>query len=207
MTREKLNLPSGVRKAGAAVLDDLLGRPKTEKGVHLESAAVALGALAGHACQLVVLAGGPEFAGLSMLVASGKNGDSYYFGDAINRPLAESPNSVWELVSSKAQALGAAIPDRDELFRHAAETVGGNEFGVPRYAPDTFSEPPASFLPLWDILLPTVTATAKAPGEWPMVYAVALGDLLEQASGNFDLEPLVRIAMDSAIATAKLATD
>ena len=199
-----MSVSGSVRTAGAAVLDDLLTRLRTEKGFHLESAAVALGALAGHACQVVVLAGGPAFAGLSMLVASGADGDEYYFGDAINRPLAESPDSVWELVSTKARALGSAVPDRDELFRHAAETVGGPDFGIPRYAPGTFSEPPTSFLPLWDTLQPTVTAIAPDPRDWPTVYAVALCDLLDQVNGQFDLEPLVRIAMDSAVATSKL---
>ena len=198
-----MSVSPAVRAAGSAVLDDLLSRLKTERGVHLESAAVALGALAGHACQVFVLGGSAD----SLLVVEGANGQSYYFGDAINAPLAESPHSVWDLVSDRALALGASIPDRDELFRHAAESVGGPDFGVPRYAPETWSEPPISFLKLWDILMPTVVATVPDPRDWPTVYAIAIGDLLDQANGQFDLEPLVRIAMDSAIAMSKLKAD
>jgi hypothetical protein len=194
----------GVQKAGAAVLTDVLSRLTTDNGVHLESAAVALGALAGHACQVLVFGHPADPAGVPTAIVEGANGQTYYYGDAINAPLAESENSVWEIVSSAALALGGTVPDGYELFRHAAETVGGDDFGVPRYAPGTWSEPPVSFLPLWGPLLPIVTRTAPDPADWPVVYAVAIGDLFMQLKGGFPLEPLVRIAMDSAIAMSKL---
>jgi hypothetical protein len=185
------------------VLTAVLNRLTTDKGVHVESAAVALGALAGHACQVLVLEH-PGPGGVATAIVKGANGQSYYFGDAINAPLAESENSVWNILSSMTLLLGGTLPDRDELFRHAAETVGGDDFGVPRYAPGTSSEPPVSFLGWWNALLPIVTATAPDPADWPAVYAVALGDLFLRVKDGFPLEPLMRIAMDSAIAMSKL---
>lgn len=132
------------------------------------------------------------------------NGQSYHFGDAINAPLAESENSVGNILSAATRELGGTLPDRDEPVRHAAEMVGGDQFGVPRDAPGTWSEPPESIPALWEPLLPVVTESAPEPADWPAVYAVALGDLLLQVNGQFPLEPLVRIAMDSAIAMSKL---
>jgi hypothetical protein len=202
-----VNISDPVQAAGAAVLDQLLPKLTTERGAHLESVAVALGALAGRACQGAVLSGmQPAYADLSLMVVTGANGQRYYYGDAINAPLVESENSVWNIVAAAATHLGGTLPDMNELFAHAAASVGTDDFGVPRYAKGTFSEPPHSFLPLWDEFLPTVSKGA-APDEYPQVYAVALGDLFVMVAGRFDLQPLVRIAMDSAIAMAKLATD
>lgn len=193
-----------MQTAGAAVLDQLLPTLTTPRGAHLESVAVALGALAGRACQGAVLGGSnPAYAQLSLLVVTGANGHRYYYGDAINAPLAESDESVWNIVAAAAVHLGGTLPDLNELFAHAAAVVGTDEFGVPRYAEGTFSEPPLSFLPLWDQFLPTVSK-GTTPSEYPQVYAVALGDLFAMVAGQFDLEPLIRIAMDSAIAMAKL---
>ena len=190
----------GVQKAGAAVMNEVLGRIITGNGIHVESAVVALGALAGHACQVLVFGGAP----VAHAIVEGANGQSYYFGDAINAPLAESENSVWNILSVMTLTLGGTLPDLAESFGHAAETVGGDDFGVPRYAPGTSSEPPESFLELWDPLLPIVKKTVPEPADWPAVYAVALGDLFVQVNGQFPLEPLVRIAMDTAIAMSKL---
>jgi hypothetical protein len=190
----------GVQKAGAAVMNEVRNRITKGSGVHVESAVVALGALAGHACQVLVFGGAP----VAHAIVEGANGQSYYFGDAINAPLAESENSVWNILSAMTLTLGGTLPDLAESFSHVAATVGGDDFGVPRYAPGTSSESPESFLELWDRLLPLVTKTAPAPADWPAVYAVALGDLLIQVNGQFALEPLVRIAMDSAIAMSKL---
>jgi hypothetical protein len=195
-----------VQAAGAAVLQLLLPKLTTERGAHLESVAVALGALAGRACQGAVLAGiEPAYADLSLVVVTSVDGSEYYYGDAINAPLVESENSVWSIVATAATRLGGTVPDRDDLFAHAAESVGTPDFAVPRYARDTYSEPPLSFLPLWDDFLPTVSNRTTID-EYPQVYAVALGDLFAMVEGQFDLEPLVRISMDSAIAMAKLKT-
>lgn len=200
-----MTVSAAATTAGAAVLDQLLPRLTTdERGAHLESVAVALGALAGRACQGAVLSGvEPAYSDLSLTIVTAANGEQYYFGDAINAPLAESEDSVWEIVSVAATRLGGSLPDRDELFANAAATVGTAGFGVPRYATDTFSEPPRSFLPLWDEFLPTVSKDTR-PDEYLRVYATALADLFTMVAGQFPLEPLVRIAMDSAIAMSKL---
>lgn len=187
--------------AADALLDAVLERLSTERGVHVESAAVCLGALAGHACQLYVLRDG-EAAVPELMVVSGNNGATYYFGNSINGPLIESPESVWAILSATADSLDVKVPDVEELFRYAASVVGSAEFGVPRYAPDTYSEPPVSFLPLWDSFAPLLRNVPTA--EWPVAYALAIGLLLSRVNGQFPLEPLVQIAMESAIAMAKL---
>lgn len=198
-----------LKATGKAVLDELLRELRTEKGVHLESAAVALGALAGFGCQVAVklaIKDSGSYHGLSVVTATGANGDVYLFGDAINRPLYESPDSVWVQMSTAARELGAAVPDVEELFAYVAGTVGGDAFGIPRYAPETWSETPSSFLPLWGKFSWLFQGRMPA-SQWYLGYAAAFAGLLKMTGRDFDVEPLVRIGMESAIAMAKLALD
>jgi hypothetical protein len=199
--------PKAIRTAGQAALDELLRELATDKGVHIESAAVALGALAGFGCQVCVtleIKDTGSFHGFSVFEVEGSNGESYLYGDAINRPLLESPDSIWTLLSGAARELGSTVPDVEELFGYVAQTVGTDRFGVPRYAPETWSEPPRSFVMLWGKFSWIFRDTVPSPTDWYLVYGVALQRLLTMVAGQFDLEPLVRIAMESAIAMAKL---
>ena len=199
----------GAQLGGRIILERLLGTMKDERGVHVESLATALGALAGRACQVAALqglsAGAAEYQGRSLMTVGGANGDEYFVGDAINRPLAESKYSVWGLVAGAANQHGGQVPDLNELFQHSASTLGGAEFGLPRYAPGTnASETPRSYLALWDSLQTSVRQSAPSPEQWPVAYGFAIQNLFAMAKGHFGLVVLTRVVMDSAIATSKL---
>lgn len=200
---------AGARLGGRIILERLLGTMKDERGVHVESLATALGALAGRACQIAALqglsSGAAEYQGLSVMTVGGANGDEYYVGDAINRPLAESKYSVWGLVAGAANQHGGQVPDLNELFRHSVSTLGGDDFGVPRFAPGTnASGTPRSYWVLWDSLQPSVRQAAPHAEQWPVAYGIAIQNLFAMAKGHFDLGVLTRVVMDSAIATSKL---
>ncbi|CAH0143860.1 hypothetical protein SRABI26_00536 [Arthrobacter sp. Bi26] len=199
----------GAQLAGRIVLERLLGAMRDERGVHVESLATALGALAGRACQIAALeglnSGAAQYRGLSLLTVGGANGDEYFVGDAINRPLAESTHSVWSLVAGAAQQHGAQVPDLNELFHHSASTLGGAEFGLPRFAPGTNAGgTPRSYLAMWEPLQAPVRQAAPRPEQWPVAYGLAVQNLFAMAKGQFDLGVLTRVVMDSAIATSKL---
>lgn len=61
----------GPKTAGKVLLERLLALMKEERGVHVESLATALGALAGRSCQMAALqglnSGEPEYRGLSLV--------------------------------------------------------------------------------------------------------------------------------------------
>jgi hypothetical protein len=194
---------------GRVILERLLGSMKDERGVHVESLATALGALAGRACQLAALeglrSGASEYRGLSLMTAGGANGDEYFVGDAINRPLAESQYSFWGLVAGAAHQHGAQVPDLNELFQHSASTLGGEAFGLPRFAPGTNAgDTPRGYLALWEPLLPALRQAAPRQDQWPVAYGIAVQNLFAMAEGHFDLGVLTRVVMDSAIGTSKL---
>ncbi|MDR7080841.1 hypothetical protein J2X01_000110 [Arthrobacter ginsengisoli] len=199
----------GAQLAGRIILERMLGSMKDARGVHVESLATALGALAGHACQVAALqglsSGAAEYQGLSLMTVGGANGDEYCVGDAINRPLAESQYSVWGLVAGAANQHGGQVPDLNELFHHSASTLGGADFGLPRFAPGTSAgATPRSYLAMWDSLQASVRQAAPRPEQWPVAYGLAIQNLFAMAAGQFDLGVLTRVVMDSAIATSKL---
>jgi len=199
----------GAAEAAGIILDRMLGAMTSDRGVHVESLFTALGAHAGHACQLAALdglaTGHPDYTGLSYIEVKGANGDEYLFGDAINRPLAEHRFSFWELVGTKVRELSGEVPDANEYFAHSAATVGGDQFGLPRYAEGTAADDtPRGYLPSFDVLLPSIRVSAPDPQQWPVAYGIAVRSALDLTRGQFDYAVLTRIVMDSAIAMSKL---
>lgn len=202
---------AGAQVSSQIVLDKVMQLMTTENGVHVESVVTALGALAGRACQIAAIhqleqTGDATGVGVSRVVTT--SGETYLMGDAINRPLLESPYSVWSLVSGAAKEQGAELPELTELVSHSASTLGGPEFGIPRFAEGTdAAASPREYLELWNTMLTWVTPTAPRPQQWPMVYGLALQNLFQMMRGqDFDLGVLTRVAMDSALTTAKIAT-
>jgi hypothetical protein len=125
----------GAKVGGKQLAQIMLATMKNEQGVHVESILGALGSLAGYSCQMSVRAqaraqGLDETA--PFIRVEGVDGKLYFFGDVLNRPLAED-HSVWSLAAGEAQTAGCMdIPDPGEVFTHVVNTVGGPEFGLPR---------------------------------------------------------------------------
>jgi hypothetical protein len=199
----------GAQVAGQVILERMLILFTDERGVHVESVATALGALAGYACQQAAFdglrAGNPDYAGAALNVATTTSGEELYFGDALVRPLAQTTYSIWGLVAAGAQQQGAVLPDLMELLRHGASTIGGADFGVPRFAPGTgANDIPRNYLALWERFLPTLKELAPNVQRWPIAYGIAVQNLFKLGGGQFDLGVLTRVVMDSAIATSKI---
>jgi hypothetical protein len=202
----------GANAAAEFVYPHLLQSLTTERGIHLEEVATQLGALAGYACQSAALDGiathRREYAQLSLLQATTSDGTHYFYGDALNRPLAESPYSVYSLVAGMASELGFSYPDRDELFRHCSETLGTPEFGIPRYADGTFADStPREVLQSWPRWIALVQSLAPSPQQWPIAFAFMVQKLYEDVhrqDAAADLFALTRVVMDAAIAMSKV---
>lgn len=205
---------AGARQAGREVLGLAMAALKDERGIHLESLFCALGALAGRACQDSVRAralseGKPADAYFT--VATTTDGQKYYFGDALNQPLAEDRVSVWSLVAGAAAHDGARqLPDLDEIFKHNAAVLGSEQFGIPRLPP----EHPVQGLPLdyarklWPDARKVVAEFAGEPRLWPLAIGLAIQELMAQTQGNargqVPPEVVARIVMEAAIPVSKV---
>ena len=167
--RSKTDPLIGAKIGSKEITQRLLGAMKTERGVHIESLLCALGALAGYSCQASVRAqavarGLPE-AGLLTPVQT-KNGNTYFFGDNLNKPLFESQYSVWGVAGGGAQQAGCNnLPDLTEIIKHTASAVGTETFGKPRIAEkNTPHDLPLNYVrTLWPALKPVIQKFCPNP--------------------------------------------
>jgi hypothetical protein len=149
--------PKGTPAANVAMLyveTLLMNALKTERGVHAETLLTAVGALAGFSAQHAIWKsivepgklpahGGKDMAAGAFVVAEGKNGEAYYFGDLLNSYLLPqqtryAPPATLTLFSFVAGAVASSggkplgNAELQEIFANASRTVGGPDFGKPR---------------------------------------------------------------------------
>jgi hypothetical protein len=129
-------------QVGGMVVFDLIYRmvAKPEKGARIEDVLAILGSVGGYSCIVGVLDGfarsGATPTGHQLVVASGADGNKYYFGDLPNQALLESDLSLLSLTLGAAQSHGGQVSlDKvHDVMRHVADTVGRADFGTPRIA-------------------------------------------------------------------------
>ena len=212
LERQKKNDPLIGPKMGAKQVNNSLIRGmRNTKGVHIESYLTALGALAGYSCQMSVRealqrSNLPPEENHVLVVANGADGKKYFFGDALNKPLAEDPYSVWGLAAGAAQKMGAKLPDIGEIFSHVAATVGRRDFGVPRLPEDRQPDKrPVEYVKaVWPTLLPVVKSFCDDPAEWPMLFAIAVQETIFMAKDVIEPGLAVTVVMESAVPMSKI---
>lgn len=136
-----------------------------------------------------------------------KEGHTYYFGDALNKPLAESKYSLWSLAAAAAQDAGCnPIPNINELFKHVTESLGTPAFGIPRMPPTTsLALPPEAMLrQLWKPLMPTYAPLCSDPLEWPIMFGLAAQRGITASKTAVDPRLSLTIVMETAIAMSKV---
>jgi len=209
--RRKTEPLIGAKLSGKEILKRLMNAMQDEKGVQIESLLSLLGALAGFACQMSARAQmhGNSSMNKEIIKIDCEDGTSYFMGDAINRPLAESQYSVWSMLCGAAESNGAKPQDRPDLhalFKHVTSTLGSAEFGQPRL-PSGFpaSDTPFNYLKnFWPALHPIIERYCASPAEWPIAYAFAIQDVIDQASATTPGYTAVAIAMESAVPMSKI---
>lgn len=201
-----------VKRGGKEIASKLFMAMSTERGIHLESLLSALGALAGYACQvsvreIYVQQQGRPVKETFIVVHSKQNGCTYYFGDLLNRPLVESRYSVWSLASGATQKLGLQqLIDLHDIFKHVTDTLGSPHFGIPRIDTEhQAKETPWNYVSfLWPQLFPLAQSFCKNPADWPIVFGVAVQEILFASKDLIAPELALRIVMESAIPMSKI---
>lgn len=140
LERVKEMLPSdpliGAKIGGKELAERLVEAMKVDSGVHVESLMCAAGALAGYSCQAAVRArnraqGHDEL--YELTIAQTDDGQTFLFGDPLNKYLAENELSVWSIAAGGAQIAGCTeIPEINAIIQHVAGSIGAESFGVPR---------------------------------------------------------------------------
>ncbi|MSQ71883.1 MAG: hypothetical protein EXR27_11435 [Betaproteobacteria bacterium] len=208
--KKKTDPMIGVKIGANEVLKRLLAVMKDEHGVHIESCLAVLGAMAGYACQHSVreefVRSGDMPETRAFVVVDAKDGKRYFFGDLVNKPLAESRFSVWSLTAGAAQKMGLPVPDVNEIFKHVSDTVGTDSFGVPR-VPEAHRARnlPAKYLKdLWLAVHAHALEYCNYPFELPVVFGLAIQEAIVMGKQVLDPTLAVAIVMESAIPMSKV---
>ncbi|MGT2425074.1 hypothetical protein [Amnibacterium kyonggiense] len=206
--------PMVVAKRLSDVVFDLVVVPaKVQQGVPSPIIAQILGTLAGVSSQFVALSalrdGDPACTGSAtpLLTLIGQDGETYLFGDAINRPVLESPHSVWELVGGVTQRMGEPVPDVRAIAAVVMERVGGPDFDrCPDLPPDA---PRARDALVLSGLIGRLRHELPTD-HLPAVFALAYQRMVQtdhDVDPSVDVVQCARVMMHSAIAMSKLRHD
>lgn len=198
------------------------------RGVHAETLIAALASLAGFACVMSAIATvvesgsnvgsrlqlpGRDGQPVSIEIfpinrVTGVDGQTFYAGEAINRPLLEDPFSVAAIITGLARNHGIAeLPDLRELVAHVAASLGTAGFGIPRPAPGGHlpSEPPIAYVrAFWPVLLPRAKVYCPRAQQWPALYALATQKAIELCRDKVPPAVAIRLALECAVPMSKV---
>lgn len=208
--RSKTDPLIGAKIGSREVTQRLLAAMKGDRGVHVKSLLCALGSLAGYSCQAYVraqaIAQGKSEASLLMTVET-KDGKKYFFGDYLNKPLAESHYSVWGIAGGGAQEAGCRnLLDVSKIFKHTSEAIGTEAFGLPRVpAKHKPQDLPVNYLRLlWPALKPLVIKFCPNPEHWPILLSMSIQEVIIMGKSVIDPCLALLLVMESAIPMSKV---
>ncbi|QNM82870.1 hypothetical protein H8M03_00390 [Sphingomonas sabuli] len=207
------NINVRAQLAGRVLFDDLYFRiAQPERGTRIEDLLAILGACGGFACIVAVhytlKLSGQSPKDIGMMVAEGRDGRTYYFGDVPNTLLLESEHALLSLALGAAHGLGAPVTlERvHAVMKHVAATVGTEEFGASRIA-----EPHRPVLPMREAIAAYWPAAKEAldlyqvlPQRRPSAFGFAVQIAMERAKDVLDPLLAADIVTDAAVPAAKI---
>ncbi|NNM77307.1 hypothetical protein HJG53_10360 [Sphingomonas sp. ID1715] len=166
--------------------------PKVEEESDWTNALSLAGCLAGFSCQVGVRMRAEAEHRASGLVEIATTRDRlYYFGDALNGPLAEGSPSIWSIVSSNAPVT-PLLP----VFKTVTSEIGSDTF---EYYADGLVK---ALHQSWRSTSAFLDARGIEPDRWPFVIAAAAKKIAEECP--LDLTAASIIVMTAAIPSSKL---
>jgi hypothetical protein len=113
---------------------------------------------------------------------------------------------VWSLTAGTVQQLGKPLPDLTDIFKHAAATVGGAQFGIPRLPEGhRAGDLPINYLKAgWPKLLPIAQRFCDEPTHLPIVFALAIQKAILMGKDVIDPTLAGTIVMECAVPMSKV---
>ncbi|SUO96416.1 hypothetical protein [Suttonella indologenes] len=195
--------------ASPAILSKVQSYLADDKEVNVETVFATLGSLAGYACQqsaLLNLKNNDEVAQDSIMSVNDRNGNTYLYGRAINRPLIENSFSIWSLVGGAVQSYNENLPDIDEMVTHTTESIGTLEFGKPRL-PRGLLVPylPKELLKFWlPIKLEILDVLPVPTNDWGVAFGLAIQSFIDQSKSVLAPSIAAKVVMECAIPMSKI---
>jgi hypothetical protein len=194
---EKEKQEPGIREqvAGGVLFDFACQLLNSERGVRIENLLAMLASVGGRECLAPILAAAPPNAKLEqigLMGVQGNDGRLYLFGDAPNRLLLESSDSLLSLAFGAAQALGAPVTLEmmQNEVKKVASRVGGPDFEALELPAQHMVDRPTEWAKLFGPKIVEALDTYEVP---PMKRATAIGYAIQKAmnAGRENLDPLI----------------
>jgi hypothetical protein len=184
----------GAKVASREVVAAVLRALRSEGAVHFPSAVCAMGSLAGFACQESVRASAAAHGyALKDMAAE------------VMLPLMGVELSVWNLIAGSSLHSGCrCMSEPADVLAHCAASSGTPQGGVPRVAP----EHQARQLPRhyvshwWPLLQPIAAKHCPNPVQWPVLFALAVQQLVDAGKAEFDPCVAMQLAFEAAVPMA-----
>ncbi len=204
----------GAKIGAKEVNQRLIAALKNERGVHVETLLACIGSLGGYACQMAIrdeiIKPGKAKENELFIVMSGADGKNYYFGDMVNKPLAEDSISFWGLVGGAAQHLDKdGLPDLQAIFQHVSSTVGGKDFGVPQI-PENHqpSDQPINLVKgLWPAIHPVADKFCESPVERAYLFGFCAQEIIEMGKDVIAPGLAAKLLMECAVPMSKIGPE
>jgi hypothetical protein len=213
LDREEQEKPLQRVQLTGRILFDLACRTVSDdKGVRMENLLALLASVGGQQCIAPLLetiaAQGKSPQDFGLMVAQGADGRSYYFGDAPNKFLVESPHSLISLAFGAAQECGAPVTMdmiHAEMKAVAAAVGTGDRFFEFDLPEQNRIDSPANWAAHFTPRFVEACDLYRVP---PLQRATAFGVAIHQAitTGKEAIDPLIaaRIVLGCAIRSAKI---
>jgi len=184
----------------------------------------AIGAITGYASQIAaaacVLSRTHPRQGNDLFKIQTTNGETFYFGDQINKYLVPDPQATLPLYGFLAGAAvskgvpAAELPDYRVIMRRQSKNLGTPQFGTLEVPPEH-----APLLPtrhLFDLVWPTgIRALGGAapeaagggkvdPRHWPFIGSIVAQQLLIETSSVMPPRLAMSVALESAVMISKI---
>lgn len=200
----------GLKIGAKEVNNRVLSALKNENGVNVDIALRILSALAGFSCQMsiretIINTGKAPEKDVLMKIET-KDGQTYFMGGLLNKPLCEDKYSVWGIIAGGVQDAGGKIPDLHEAAEYGVKTIGTEDFGKPRVdAKHLLGDTSQNFVKdLWPKLLPVIDMFCDNPIQRPVLLSMSISTLIQQAKGALDPTVAGILCFDTAVAMSKI---
>ncbi len=204
----------GARIGGKEITQRLIKILKNEHGVHVETLLACIGSLGGYACHMavreIIVNTGKAKENEAFIIVGGNDGNNYYFGDLVNKPLVEDVVSFWSLAGGTAQHFGKdCLPDLQSIFKHVSSSIGGEQFGIPQVPEKNMP----SILPidlvkkLWPVILPIVDKYCESPAERPLLFGVSAQEVIEMGKDTIPPGIAIKLLMECAVPMSKIGPE
>ncbi len=196
---------------GLRLFDEAYHAMKDERGVRIEDIVAMLASVGGHLSLMAVLTAlrdeklGPDDIG--MVVIRGHDGNIYYFGDAPNWILCESPHSLVSLLFGAAHEHGApvSIETLHEEMKLVAQRAGTPQFLELDLPAEHQVDTPLNWARIFTPQVTNAIKTGGTPDFWaPTVIGFALQQAIDAGRQSLDPMMITRIALGCALRAAKI---